>query len=57
MACNKKSAIYKDLSRGPIYFRKKANALDAKESATKNGIRTRLSKTTFMGNRWKLSKA
>lgn len=40
-----KSAIEKDFDRSPIIrFKTKANALKAKQSATKMGIKTRLYK-------------
>ncbi len=54
MAGKREPAIIKDFRRGPVFFRLKKNALAAKESATKHGIRTRLRKTSFG---WKLSQA
>lgn len=40
-----KSAIEKDFNRSPIiHFKTKANALKAKELATKRGIKTKLYK-------------
>lgn len=41
-----KSAIVLDFKVSPmVFFRRKSDALEAKKSATENGIRTRLTKT------------
>jgi len=51
------SAIQKDFARNKtIYFKLKKWADRAKEEATKEGIRTRLSKTSMSPYRYKLTK-
>jgi len=49
--------IVKDLRVGPVFFKLKKHAFKAKEQATKYGISTRLTRTSFHGYRYKLSKA
>jgi len=51
------SAIRKDFARNPIiYFKLKKWADKAKEQATEEGIKTRLTKTTMAPYRYKLIK-